>query len=127
MSLSIAINFVLTFVIIFSCYYFANKIVKSSHQREKIINGKGSDVEITILSMEQSGLFLNNNPVIEMNLRITDDNRKALLVEKHKETVLLISLDKYQVGNSYKGKYDINNDKFVFERSGSGMPIKIVH
>lgn len=114
----------MTFVIIFACYYFAHKVVKNSQHREQIINEKGSNVQLTILSMEQNGLFLNNNPVIEMNLRITDDNGKSWLVEKHKETVLLIALDKYQVGDTYEGKYDVNNDKFVFVRSSNGMPIK---
>ncbi|MGG6102443.1 hypothetical protein QNH99_09100 [Pantoea allii] len=125
MSTLSVINFFLTFFIIFISYYIANKIVKKSHQRESDIIEKGSDVEITILSMKQNGILLNNNPVVEMSLRVTDSHRKSWLVEKHEETVLLIALDIYQVGNIYNGKFDSKGNSVLFVRDESGRPIKI--
>lgn len=84
----------------------------------------GSDVQITILSMKQNGLFLNNNPVVEMSLRVTDLHGKSWLVEKHEETVLLIALDKYQVGDVYDGKFDIKTSSILFVKDESGKPIR---
>ncbi|AER32200.1 hypothetical protein ACVWWU_001039 [Pantoea sp. PA1] len=124
MSISGIVNVVLTILVIFACYYFANKIVRGSQQREQTIIENGSDVQITILSMKQNGLFLNNNPVVEMSLRVTDLHGKSWLVEKHEETVLLIALDKYQVGDVYDGKFDIKTSSILFVKDESGKPIR---
>ncbi|MGG6192653.1 hypothetical protein ACQV2B_00915 [Pantoea allii] len=124
MSILSVINIVLTILIIFASYYLANKIVRSSHQFEKAVIENGSDVQITILSMKQNGLFLNNNPVVEMSLRVTDSHGKRWLVEKHEETVILIALDKYQVGDMYDGKFDIKTSSILFVKDEDGKPIK---
>ncbi len=124
MSILSVINIVLTVLIIFASYYLANKIVRSSHQFEKAVIENGSDVQITILSMKQNGLFLNNNPVVEMSLRVTDSHGKRWLVEKHEETVILIALDKYQVGDMYDGKFDIKTSSILFVKDEDGKPIK---
>lgn len=124
MSILSVLNVVLTILIIFISYYFANKIVRCSHQFEKAVTKNGSDVQIIILSMKQNGLFLNNNPVVEMSLRVTDSHGKSWLVEKHEETVLLIALDKYQVGDVYGGKFDIKTSSILFVKDESGKPIR---
>ncbi|MBW1216539.1 hypothetical protein QM637_15525 [Pantoea allii] len=124
MSILSVINIVLTVLIIFASYYLANKIVRSSHQFEKAVIENGSDVQITILSMKQNGLFLNNNPVVEMSLRVTDSHGKRWLVEKHEETVILIALDKYQVGDVYDGKFDIKTSSILFVKDEDGKPIR---
>ncbi|AWQ18318.1 hypothetical protein NB724_001147 [Pantoea ananatis] len=124
MSILSVLNVVLTVLIIFASYYIANKLVRGSHQLEKAVIENGSDVQITILSMKQNGLFLNNNPVVEMSLRVTDSHGKSWLVEKHEETVLLIALDKYQVGDVYGGKFDIKTSKILFVKDESGKPIR---
>ncbi|MGX9271523.1 hypothetical protein ACWXWK_00110 [Pantoea ananatis] len=124
MSILSVLNVVLTILIIFISYYFANKIVRGSHQFEKAFIKNGSDVQITILSMKQNGLFLNNNPVVEMSLRVRDSHGKSWLVEKHEETVLLIALDKYQVGDVYGGKFDIKTSNILFVKDESGKPIR---
>ncbi|MDJ0091393.1 MULTISPECIES: hypothetical protein [Pantoea] len=124
MSILSVINIVLTILIIFASYYLANKIVRSSHQFEKAVIENGSDVQITILSMKQNGLFLNNNPVVEMSLRVTDSHGKRWLVEKHEETVILIALDKYQVGDVYDGKFDIKTSSILFVKDEDGKPIR---
>lgn len=124
MSILSVINIVLTVLVIFASYYLANKIVRSSHQFEKAVIENGSDVQITILSMKQNGLFLNNNPVVEMSLRVTDSHGKRWLVEKHEETVILIALDKYQVGDVYDGKFDIKTSSILFVKDEDGKPIR---
>ncbi|EIW9475955.1 MULTISPECIES: hypothetical protein [Klebsiella] len=109
------INAVLTLVIIFISFYLANRIVKNSQRREQRIIENGNDIQVTILAMRQTGLFINNNPVIDMDLRVQDlNNGKTWLVEKHQETVLLITLDAWQVGVNYEAKLDPKDNAIVF-------------
>jgi len=107
------INAVLTFVIIFIGFYLANRIVKNSQRREQRIIENGNDIQVTILAMRQTGLFINNNPVIDMDL---------WLVEKHQETVLLITLDAWQVGVTYEAKLDPKDNAIVFVRDINDKP-----
>ena len=125
MSISWVINAVLTFLIIFVCFYFANRIVKNSQQREHSIMEQGDDVYVTILSMKQSGVFINNNPVVTMDLRVANaaDN-KTWLLEKHDETIQLIALDAYQVGSIYRAKLDTKSIVFATDPS-NGKPLAI--
>lgn len=127
MSISWIINAVLTFLIIFVCFHFANRIVKNSQQREHSIMEQGDDVYVTILSMKQSGVFINNNPVVTMDLRVANaaDN-KTWLLEKHDETIQLIALDAYQVGSIYRAKLDSKTKSIVFVTdSSNGKPLAI--
>lgn len=127
MSISWVINAVLTFLIIFVSFYFANRIVKNSQQREHSIMEQGDDVYVTILSMKQSGVFINNNPVVTMDLRVANaaDN-KTWLLEKHDETIQLIALDAYQVGSIYRAKLDSKTKSIVFVTDPSnGKPLAI--
>ncbi|MBI0552713.1 hypothetical protein [Pectobacterium parmentieri] len=119
------VNVILTFSIIAVSFYFSNRIVKNSQRRDPTLIETGTDVVVTILSMKQSGLFLNNNPVVDMNLRLADSTGKTWLVEKHQETVLLISIDKYQVGKTYMAKKDENTDFIIFIKNRNGWPIEV--
>lgn len=117
------INAVLTFVIIFICFYFANRIVKNSQRREQLMIENGKDAQVTILTMQQTGLFINNNPVIEMDLRVKDlASGKTWLLEKHKETVLLMTLDAWQVGVIYQAKVEPKDNAIVFVRDINDKP-----
>ncbi|EGI3956044.1 hypothetical protein H3428_004121 [Escherichia coli] len=117
------INAVLTFVIIFIGFYLANRIVKNLQRREQRIIENRNDIQVTILAMRQTGLFINNNSVIDMDLRVQDlNNGKTWLVEKHQETVLLITLDAWQVGVNYEAKLDPKDNAIVFVRDINDKP-----
>ncbi|MCU5771711.1 hypothetical protein N5923_08950 [Erwiniaceae bacterium BAC15a-03b] len=127
MSLANILNVALTFFIIAACYYFANKIIKGNQRREKHLMENGISIIITILSMKQTGLFLNNNPVIEMNLKAENiDKNESWLIEKHNETALVIALNDYQVGNVYHAKVGNNKNDIVFIKDESGKPVPIL-
>lgn len=120
-------NVILTFVIILVCYYFANRIVKRDRQREQVMTERGADVYVTILSLKQSGVFINNNPVIEMDLQLENPETKEVwMLEKHRETVLLIALSAYQLGLVYQAKANGKND-FVFIKDNAGKPVIVSH
>ncbi|WP_232238947.1 hypothetical protein [Serratia rubidaea] len=118
-------NIILTFTIILVCYYFANRVIKGSRRREQGIIEQGADVYVTILSLKQSGLFINNNPVIEMDLRLENPESQAVwMLEKHRETVPQIALSAYQLGLVYQAKANGKND-FVFIKDNSGKPVAV--
>lgn len=127
MSVSWFINAALTLLIIFICFYFANRLVKGSQQKEQNTIEQDADVYVMILSMAQSGVFINNNPVVTMDLRVKDlAKNKTWLLEKQNETILLITLDAYQVGSVYQGKLDKKDNSVVFVKDpSSGKPITI--
>lgn len=124
MSISSVINVVGTIIIIIVGFYFANKVVKGSQSRERNMMVNGRPVELTIISMRQSGLFINNNPVLEMSLRIVDKkNNESWVVEKHKETAMLIALGDYNVENIYEGRLGKDKNDVMFVRDDSGKPV----
>lgn len=123
MSTSGIVNVVLTLILIVAGFYLANRIARNSQVREEQIMQHGRDIIITILSMKQSGLFINNNPVIEMSLRVEEPAKnKSWLVEKHDETAWLIAVASYNVGNVYQGKID-DKDHIIFVKDASGKPL----
>ncbi len=101
------INAVLTFVIIF------HRLLPCQPHSKKTRNGESSGLSktetISVLRYSQcgkTGLFINNNPVIDMDLRVQDLNngKKRGLWKSTRETVLLITLDARQVGVTYEAK-----------------------
>lgn len=117
---------VITFAIIAVSYYLAKKIIRGSQLREQSLLQNGIDVNVTILSLKQTGLFINNNPVAEMKLRVVDPlTGNSWLVEKHKEAILLITLDVWQVGNIYHAKTDIEKKQIFFVRDNNDRPIRV--
>lgn len=124
MSLFNIVNVVVTLSLMALIWHLAQRVVRNSQQREEIVLERGSDVNVTILSMKQNGLFINNNPVIDMSLRIEERaNKKSWLVENHQETAYLIAVGSYQVGNVYQGKFDNKTNNIIFVKDASGKPL----
>lgn len=117
-------NFIATFIIIGACYFFAKQVIKKSKSHEEKLMAHGIKAIATILSIRQSGLFINNNPVLDLKLRITtlEDNH-SYLIENYKETALLIALDSYKVGKTYNIRIGINETDIQFERDSTGRPV----
>lgn len=121
------VNVVVTIVLICLFFGLAKRVARNLERKEQDILANGSDVNITILSMKQSGLFINNNPVIEMSLRVEQPQfNKSWLVEKHNETAWLIAVAAYQPGNIYQGKLGQNDKSLVFVKDGSGKPLPAI-
>ena len=124
MSLFNIVNAVVTLSLCALIWYFAHRVVRNSQEREQTVLEQGRDVNVTILTMKQNGLFINNNPVIDMTLRVEDKaNQTSWLVEKHHETAYLIAVASYQVGGIYHGKVEEKTGKIVFVKDSSGKPL----
>ncbi len=117
---------IVTFLIIGACFYMANRFVSKSKEKSRELSENGTKATATILSMQQSGLFLNQNPVLDLSLRINNPmTGRTYLIEKHKETALLMSLDAYQVGGVYEIRIGNKDDEIQFEMGNDGKPILI--
>ena len=126
MSLFNIVNAVVTLSLCALIWYFAHRVVRNSQEREQTVLEQGRDVNVTILTMKQNGLFINNNPVIDMTLRVEDKaNQKSWLVEKHQETAYLIAVASYLVGGVYYGKVEVKTGKIVFVKDASGKPLLV--
>ncbi|QKJ85806.1 hypothetical protein PMPD1_0834 [Paramixta manurensis] len=126
MSIFGVVNVVGTLLIIAVCFYIANRIVKNSQKREWELTNNGVVVSATILSMKQTGLFLNNNPVLELNLRVkSEKEQRTWLVEKHQETAMLIAVASYEVGGVYEARVGKNDNDILLVKDASGKPIRI--
>ncbi|MBP2168757.1 hypothetical protein J2125_001949 [Erwinia toletana] len=124
MSVNDVIGGAITVIVILIISLFVDKMIKSGQNREKKIMQSGVGINITILSMKQTGLFINQNPVIEMKLKAEDkEKNESWLIEKHNETAMLIAMDAYQVGNVYEAKLGKNKEDIMFVRDASGRPV----
>ncbi|WP_437889015.1 hypothetical protein [Phytobacter sp. V91] len=124
MSLFNIVNVVVTLSLCALIWYFAHRVVRNSQERELTVLEQGRDVNVTILTMKQNGLFINNNPVIDMSLHVEDKaNQKSWLVEKHQETACLIAVDSYLLGGVYYGKVEAKTGRIVFVKDLSGKPL----
>ncbi|WLI76978.1 hypothetical protein Q5705_20860 [Kosakonia sp. H02] len=120
-------NYIFVAVLIILMFGFHNFIkyrLKKYRKLEKIFLVDGIDVNATIISMRQVGVFFNNNPVVEMTLKIEDKSKKkSWLIEKHNEIIMLITLDAWQVGHIYQAKTDEKKQKISFVRDDNDRPL----
>ena len=97
MDLAWILNAVLVVFLIVSMNFFVRKAIKKSKLHREDITNEGTSVNLTSLSMKQSGTFINNCPVLLLKLRIHDvatgDN---WVIDEFRETALLIALSDYQ-------------------------------
>ncbi|MCP2231903.1 MULTISPECIES: hypothetical protein [Erwinia] len=118
------LNALLVISLILAMNFFVRRAIKKSQLHRENITNKGTSVNLTILSMKQSGVFINNCPVLLLKLRVEDvatgDN---WVIDEFKETALLIALNDYQSGNVYQGKLDRNKSEIIFVRDPGGKPI----
>ncbi|QKJ85803.1 hypothetical protein PMPD1_0831 [Paramixta manurensis] len=126
MSVSSVVNVILTIIIFAIALYIANRVIKGSQRREEILTASGRPAKATILSMKQNGLFLNNNPVLDLKLKIELLNEPhSWLVEKHQETAMLIAVASYEVGGVYEARVGKNDNDILLVKDASGKSIRI--
>lgn len=126
MDFSWVLNALLVVFLILAMNFFTKRVIKKSQlHRENMIN-KGSSVNLTILSMKQSGIFINNCPVLFLKLRVEDvatgDN---WIIDEFKETALLIALSDYQSGKIYQGELGRQRNEVIFVHDSNGKPVPL--
>lgn len=79
-----------------------------------------------ILSMRQTTVFLNNNPVVAFTLEITAKRRQFTLTD-HREVVLYVAMSRYQENRIYSVLVGENENDVMFEKDSFGYPILFHH
>ncbi|HEP1041584.1 TPA: hypothetical protein ACGD5E_001845 [Serratia marcescens] len=79
-----------------------------------------------ILSMRQTSVFLNNNPVVAFTLEITAKRRQFTLTD-HREVVLYVAMSRYQENRIYSVLVGENENDVMFEKDSFGYPILFHH
>ncbi|HAY0632775.1 TPA: hypothetical protein JS389_002679 [Serratia marcescens] len=79
-----------------------------------------------ILSMRQTAVFLNNNPVVAFTLEITAKRRQFILTD-HREVVLYVAMSRYKENNIYSVLVGENEKEVMFEKDSFGYPILFHH
>lgn len=124
MSINQYIFMIALVIVLFGFHYFVKYRLKKYQEREQSFINQEIDVNVAVLSMKQTGMLLNNNPVVEMDLRVESPvNGEAWLLEKHKETIMLVTLADWKVGSIYQAKTDQNKSKIVFVRDSNDKPL----
>ncbi|MBH2697209.1 hypothetical protein JY486_09450 [Serratia marcescens] len=79
-----------------------------------------------IVSMRQTAVFLNNNPVVAFTLEITAKRRQFTLTD-HREVVLYVAMSRYQENSIYSVLVGENEKDVMFEKDSFGYPILFHH
>lgn len=75
-----------------------------------------------IVSMRQTSVFLNNNPVVAFTLEINARSRQFTLTD-HREVVLYVAMSRYQENSIYSVLLGENEKDVAFEKDSFGYPI----
>ncbi len=65
----------------------------------------GADAQATVLSLRQTGKFINDNPEVALQLRVEPEGAEAFEVELT-QTIAQVELPAYQPGARVEVKYD---------------------
>lgn len=76
-----------------------------------------------IVSMQQTSVFLNNNPVVAFTLEI-NARRKQFTIADHREVVLYIAMNRYEENGVYSLLLGENDRDVAFEKDSLGYPIR---
>ncbi|VBB07705.1 Hypothetical protein LUCI_2970 [Lucifera butyrica] len=88
-------------------------VIKKINTRKIYLAQNGIRGEAEILSLEQTGIYINNLPQIRFQLQVNLPNRDPYQIE-HKETVNLISLNSLNIGAKFPVFVDpVNPEKVL--------------
>ena len=73
---------------------------------------EGIEADAVLLNMEQTGLYVNNQPQIKMQLQV-HPNTGRNFVSEVREVLTLIDLTQLRIGTTLKVKYNPANTKEV--------------
>jgi hypothetical protein len=82
--------------------------MRNSQKRAETLMSSGTQGEATILALQDTGMFINNNPRVSMLLEIRLPNMASYQIQKV-ATVPLIRLSQIQVGSIVPVMVDMSN------------------
>ncbi|KAA3643137.1 MAG: hypothetical protein DWQ07_21710 [Chloroflexi bacterium] len=101
------VSFVLTFAIMLLAIFFLVGASIFSGARNRALLSTGALASARILSADQTGTTVNDNPVVRFTLEVYPSNGEAFEAETEK-LVSMFEIMKYQEGNTVAVRYDPN-------------------
>src|SRR5918993_1574106 len=107
---------IITIVVVTGIIYFVLSrtlfpLLQISKMRRRLMN-EGVEAEAVLLNMEQTGLYVNNQPQIKLQVQVQPLTGRNFVSEV-REVLTLIDLSQLRIGSTLKVKYNPVNTKEV--------------
>lgn len=86
-------------------------LLKVSRMKKRLMQ-EGVEAEAVLLNMEQTGLYVNNQPQIKLQVQVQPNSGRNFVSEV-REVLTLIDLSQLRIGSTLKVKYNPANTKEV--------------
>jgi hypothetical protein len=86
-------------------------ILKNGQMKRRLLR-EGIEAEAILLNMEQTGLYVNNQPQIKLQVQVQPHTGRNFVSETS-EVLTLIDLSQLRIGSTLKVKYNPTNTKEV--------------
>ena len=104
----VAISLLCTFVIVAASIAVRFILMRNNQKRAQELMAVGTQGEATVLALQDTGMFINNNPRVSMLLEIRVGNLAPYQVQKV-VTIPIIRLSQIQVGAVVPVMVDMSN------------------
>ena len=104
----VAISLLCTFVIVAASIAVPFILMRNNQKRAQELMAVGTQGEATVLALQDTGMFINNNPRVSMLLEIRVGNLAPYQVQKV-ATIPMIRLSQIQVGAVVPVMVDMSN------------------
>ena len=111
MIFTILIIAVITAVLYFVLSLTLFPLLKISQMKRRLLR-EGLEAEAVLLNMEQTGLYVNNQPQIKLQVQVHPHTGRNF-VSEIREVLTLIDLSQLRIGSTLKVKYNPTNPKEV--------------
>src|SRR5690348_14254862 len=82
------------------------------NQRKKRLATEGIEAEAVLLNMQQTGLYVNNQPQVKLQIQVQPDSGHNFITEA-KEILTFVDLAQLHIGGTLVVKYNPSNLKEV--------------
>jgi hypothetical protein len=104
----VAISLLCTFVIVAASIAVPFILMRNNQKRAQELMAVGTQGEATVLALQDTGMFINNNPRVSMLLEVRVGNLAPYQVQKV-ATIPMIRLSQVQVGAVVPVMVDMSN------------------
>ena len=104
----VAVSLLCTFVIVAASIAVPFILMRNNQKRAQELMAVGTQGEATVLALQDTGMFINNNPRVSMLLEIRVGNLAPYQVQKV-ATIPMIRLSQVQVGAVVPVMVDMSN------------------
>lgn len=105
---------IITFILVIMYFVLSRTLfplLKISQMKRRLMQ-EGIEAEAVLLNMEQTGLYVNNQPQIKLQVQVQPPTGRNF-VSEIREVLTLIDLSQLRIGSTLKVKYNPANTREV--------------